>query len=216
MAYFEPPGFLPFWAVTKHADIVQAASQPLIFSSAQGITLDRNEEEALAMAQFENLVMMDPPKHTKLRRVANGEFLRSAVRARFHDIGEIARRIVDEAATGGDVADCDFVATFAGRLPVEVIAWVLGVPKEDWDRLLQASDTIIGHDDEEFRLPGESSEEGHHAARIDLHQYFDAMVEDRRARPQKDLVTLLAQSEIDGKPLTQAQLLLRTPGRSRQ
>ena len=51
VAYFEPPGFPPFWAITKHADLVQVASQPLLFSSAKGITLDRNAEavsEAMA------------------------------------------------------------------------------------------------------------------------------------------------------------------------
>jgi cytochrome P450 len=207
VAYFEPPGFPPFWAVTKHADIARCASLPLIFSSARGITLDRAEEEALAMEGFESLVMMDPPEHTKMRQVANKEFLRSAVRARFNDIGRIAQRIVDDAATGGEVVECDFVPTFAGRLPVEVIAWVLGVPREDWNRLLRASDTIIGKEDEEYRLAGESPEAASLRARIDLHQYFDAMVDDRRNGPQEDLVTLLTQSDIDGKPLTQAQLI---------
>jgi cholest-4-en-3-one 26-monooxygenase len=207
VAYFEPPGFLPFWAVTRHADIVRAASQPLIFSSAQGITLDRSEEEALSMKGFESLVMMDPPEHTKMRQVANKEFLRSAVRARFDDIGRIARRIVDEAATRGEMAECDFVPAFAGRLPVEVIAWVLGVPREDWDRLLRASDTIIGKEDQEFRLAGESPEEAGLRARIDLHEYFDVMVQRRTAEPQPDLVTLLTESRVDGQPLTRRQLV---------
>ena len=207
VAYFEPPGFPPFWAVTRHADITRAASLPLVFSSAKGITLDQGEEDAVSMEGFESLVMMDPPKHTKMRQVANKEFLRSAVRARFNDIGRIAERILDDAATGDEVSECDFVTTFAGRLPVEVIAWVLGVPGEDWDRLLRASDTIIGKEDPEFRLPGESPDEASLRARIDLHQYFDAMVEERRRQPQHDLVTLLSQSEIDGTPLTQKQLV---------
>src|SRR5580704_17595776 len=64
VAHFEAPGFPPFWAITKHADIVQVAGQPQIFSSARGITLDRNQEEVeAAMAGFESLVSMDPPRH---------------------------------------------------------------------------------------------------------------------------------------------------------
>ena len=207
VTYFEPPGFPPFWAVTKHADIVHVATRPHIFSNAKGITLDQGEEAAVSMEGFESLVMMDPPKHTKMRQVANKEFLRSAVRVRFNDIGQIARRIVDDAATGGEVVECDFVPTFAGRLPVEVIAWVLGVPEDDWGRLVRASDTIIGKEDEEFRLPGESPEEASLRARIDIHQYFDVLAEERRKNPQPDLVTLLTQSEIDGLPLTQKQLI---------
>ena len=54
------------------------------------------------------------------------------------------------------MAECDFVSTFATRLPLEVIAWVLGVPQPDWERLLRATDTVIGKEDPEFRLPGES------------------------------------------------------------
>ena len=63
VAYFEPPGFPPFWAITKHADLVQVASQPLIFSSAKGITLDRNAEAVSeAMAGLEMIVFLDPPE----------------------------------------------------------------------------------------------------------------------------------------------------------
>jgi cholest-4-en-3-one 26-monooxygenase len=207
VAYLEPPGYPGFWAVTKHADVLHAASQPLIFSSAKGITFDRSEEEALAMQGFESLVTMDPPRHGKMRQVANKEFLRSAVRARFEDIGQIARQIVDDAATGGEVAECDFVPTFAGRLPLEVIAWVLGVPKEDWAHLLEATDTVIGKDDPEFRRPGESPDEARLRAQIAMHQYFEAMVEDRRRAPRDDLVTLLTQRDIEGVPLTQKQMV---------
>ncbi len=207
VAYMEPPGYPGFWAVTKHADVVHAASQPLIFSSAKGITFDRSEEEALAMEGFESLVTMDPPRHGKMRQVANKEFLRSAVRARFDDIGDIARQIVDDAATGGEIAECDFVPTFAGRLPLEVIAWVLGVPQEDWAHLLEATDTVIGKDDPEFRRPGESPDEARMRAQIAMHVYFEGMVEDRRRQPREDLVTLLTQRDIDGEPLTQKQLV---------
>jgi cytochrome P450 len=208
VAFFEPPGFPPFWAITKHADIIELASQPLKFSSAKGITLDPDQAAAaVALAGFESLVSMDPPKHGPMRQVANREFLRSAVRARFDDIGRIATQIVDDAATGGEPAECDFVTAFAGRLPLEVIAWVLGVPRQDWQRLLRATDTVIGKGDPEFRLPGESPDEALKRARIDMHQYFDHMVEDRRREPQHDLVSLLVQSDIEGVPLTQLQLV---------
>jgi cytochrome P450 len=168
VAYFEPPGYPPFWAVTKHADLIEVATQPLKFSSAKGITLDRNAEAVTeAVAGLEMIVFLDPPRHGPMRQVANREFLRSAVRARFDDIGRIVTQIVDEAATGGDIAECDFVPTFAGRLPLEVIAWVLGVPRQDWQRLLQATDTVIGKEDPEFRQPGESPEAAQRRAQIE-------------------------------------------------
>ena len=208
VAYFEPAGYPPFWAVTKHADLVEVATQPLKFSSAKGITLDRNAEAVTkAVAGLEMIVFLDPPRHGPMRQVANREFLRSAVRARFDDIGHIAAQIVDEAATAGAVAECDFVSSFAGRLPLEVIAWVLGVPPGDWQRLLEATDTIIGKEDPEFRRPGESSGDAQRRAQIDMHTYFDRLVEDRRHSPQNDLVSLLAQSEVAGEPLRHDQII---------
>jgi cholest-4-en-3-one 26-monooxygenase len=207
VAYFEPPGYPPFWAITKHADLTAVASQPLIFSSAKGITLDRGAEAiAEAMATYEMIVFLDPPRHGPVRSLANKEFLRSRVRARFDDIGRIATEIVNDAATGGEVADCDFVSTFATRLPLEVIAWVLGVPQPDWQRLLRATDTVIGKEDPEFRLPGESPDQAQRRAQIEMHTYFQALIEDRRRSPQDDLVTLLVQSTIDDVPLTLEQL----------
>lgn len=207
VAYFEPPGYPPFWAITKHADLIQVASQPLIFSSAKGITLDRGAEEiAEAVASFEMIVFLDPPRHGPVRQLANKEFLRSRVRARFDDVGRIATEIVNDAATGGEIAECDFVSTFATRLPLEVIAWVLGVPRPDWEPLLRATDTVIGKEDPEYRLPGESPEGAQMRAQIYMHQYFQGLIEDRRRDPQDDLVTLLVQSTIDGVPLTLEQL----------
>jgi cholest-4-en-3-one 26-monooxygenase len=207
VAYFEPPGYPPFWAITRHSDLVQVASQPLVFSSAKGITLERGAEEiAEAMATYEMIVFLDPPRHGPVRQLANKEFLRSRVRARFDDIGRIASEIVDDAATGGEVAECDFVNRFATRLPLEVIAWVLGVPRPDWERLLRATDTVIGKEDPEYRLPGETPDEAAMRAQIEMHQYFQGLIDDRRSDPQHDLVTLLVQSTIDDVPLTLEQL----------
>jgi cholest-4-en-3-one 26-monooxygenase len=207
VSYFEAPGYPPFWAITKHSDLVQVASQPLIFSSAKGITLDQDAESVTErLAGFEMIVFLDPPRHGPMRQLANREFLRSRVLARFDDIGRIATEIVDDAATGGEVAECDFVSTFASRLPLEVIAWVLGVPPSDWQRLLRDTDTVIGKEDAEFRLPGETPDEAQMRAQIDMHQYFTNLIDERRSNPQEDLVSLLVQSTIDNAPLTLEQL----------
>ena len=208
VAYFEPPGFPPFWAITKHADLVQVASQPLIFSSAKGITLDRNAEAVSeAMAGLEMIVFLDPPKHGPMRQAANREFTKKAVRARFDDIGRIAAGVVDEATTGGELAECDFVTTFAARLPLGVMAWVLGVPPPEWQRLLHATETIIGKEDPEFRLAGETPDQARRRAQVEVHRYFEGLVEERRREPRPDLVSLLVQSSIDGVPLRQDQLI---------
>ncbi len=205
VAYVEPPGHPPFWAVTKYADIVQVASQPQLFSSAQGITLDM-DLTGLEVAS-EMIVYLDPPRHGPMRQVANKKFLRSSVRARSQEIDRIAADVVDQASTGGALGECDFVDMFAAPFPVAVISWVLGVPASDWEHHFRWTNEIIGKDDPEYRRPGESPEQTSMRARGELHRYFKQMVEQRRDDPQDDLVTHLVQSEIDGVPLTRHQLI---------
>ena len=205
VAYIEPPGYPPFWAVTKHADVQYAASQPQLFSSAQGITLDMDLTGIEMPAEM--IVYLDPPQHGPMRQVANKKFLRSAVRARSEEIERIAADLVDQASTGGEIRECDFVDTFAAPFPVAVISWVLGVPPSDWEHHFRWTNEIIGKDDPEYRLPGESPEQTSLRARGELHRYFKQMVAQRREDPQDDLVTQLVQSEVNGMPLTQKQLV---------
>jgi cholest-4-en-3-one 26-monooxygenase len=205
VAYIEPPGYPPFWAITKHADIVSVATQPQLFSSGQGITLDMDLSGMDVVPEM--IVYLDPPRHGPMRQVANKKFLRSAVRARSEEIERIATGIVDQAATGGETRECDFADTFAAPFPVAVISWVLGVPQADWEHHFRWTNEIIGKDDPEYRQPGESPEQTSMRARGELHRYFKRMVQQRRDDPQDDLVTQLVQSEIDGVPLTQSQLI---------
>jgi cholest-4-en-3-one 26-monooxygenase len=205
VVYLEPPGHPPFWAVTTHADIVEVATQPQIFSNAKGITLD------LDLSGFDQIVEMivylDPPRHGPMRKVAVRKFVKSAVRARFEEIERIATEIVDRASTRGEIAEGDFVDLFAGPFPMAVISWVLGVPPTDWQRHFDWTNEIIGKDDPEYRRPGKSPDETSARARGELHRYFKQMIEERRVHPKDDLVTELIQSEIDGAPLTRPQLL---------
>ena len=205
VAYMEPPGHPPFWAVTKHADVMQVASQPHLFSSASGITLDMDVSGLAAASEM--VVYLDPPQHGPMRQLANRKFSRNAVRSRSEEIERIAIGVVDGASTGGEVGECDFVDMFAAPLPVAVIAWVLGVPQVDWERLFQWTNEIIGKDDPEYRRPGETADQTSMRARKELHRYFKDMVGQRRNAPQDDLVTQLVQSEIEGAPLTHQQLV---------
>src|SRR5271154_5046589 len=100
VAYIEPPGHPPFWAVTRHADIIHVASQPQLFSSAQGITLDMDLSGLDVTPEM--IVYLDPPRHGPMRQVANKKFLRSAVRARKEEIERICADLVGQASTGGE------------------------------------------------------------------------------------------------------------------
>jgi len=203
VAYFAPPGFVPFWAITKHADVRQIGAQPLGFSSARGITLLRENEPVVPS---EMVVMLDPPRHAPMRRVANPRFMPRAVRARREDIVHIAEGILDRVASEGKSGELDFVERVAGPFPLAVIAWTLGVPSADVALLYRWTNEIIGKDDPEYRRPGETPLQTMLRARGELHAYFDRLIEQRRSEPQDDLVSELSRAEIDGIPLTPKQL----------
>jgi cytochrome P450 len=204
VARFEPPGFEPFWAITKHADVLEISKQPLRFSSAQGITL---RPAGVVFPPSEMVVMLDPPRHGPVRRVANRRFTPRAVRGQRDDIERIAIEILDDAAAHGTSGEFDFVERVAAPFPLAVIAWVLGVPSTDWALMFRWTNEVIGKDDPEYRLPGESPGRTSRRARGELHAYFRHLIEQRREDLHDDLVSELIRGEIDGKPLDEEQLV---------
>jgi cytochrome P450 len=204
VAHFAPPGYRPFWAITRHADIVQLASQPVRFSSAHGIML--GPANAVAVPS-EMVVTLDPPRHGPMRRVASRRFTPRALKAQREEIERITVEILDQAATAGAVDECDFVERIAAPLPIAVISWILGVPRSDWRLLFRWTNEVIGKDDPEFRRPGETPGQTIKRARGEIHAYFQHLIEKRRSEPEDDLVSELLRATIDGAPLTEEQLL---------
>ncbi len=204
VAHFAPPGYRPFWAITKHADIVEIASQPVRFSSAHGIIL--GSAHAVA-APSEMVVTLDPPRHGPMRRVASRRFTPRALQRQREEIERITIEILDRAATVGAVGECDFVERIAAPLPIAAVAWILGVAREDWGLLFRWTNEVIGKDDPEYRRPGETPGQTIRRARGELHAYFGRLIEQRRSDPQDDLVSELSRATIDGTALTHEQLL---------
>jgi cholest-4-en-3-one 26-monooxygenase len=204
VAWIEPPDLEPFWAITKHADVQQVAAQPLRFSSARGIMLRRPNAPEM---HSDVLVVLDPPRHGPLRRVASPRFTPRAMRARREDIERLAAELVDDMVAAGPEGEVDFVERVAAPFPLAVIAWTLGVPRDDIPLLHRWTNEVIGKNDPEYRREGESPGQTIKRARGELHAYFGALVEERRREPQDDLVTELAQSDIDGTPLTEGELV---------
>jgi cytochrome P450 len=203
VVFLEPEGYVSFWAVTKHADITDIASQPERFSSAHGLILGHPGAPA---PPSEMVVMLDPPRHGPLRRVAMPRFTPRAIRSRHEEIDRIAVQVLDEIAASND-GEFDFVERVAAPLPIGVISWILGVPGDDWKLLFQWTNEIIGKDDPEFRRPGETPGQTIRRARGELHGYLEGLIARRRADPADDIVSQLIAAEIDGAPLTAAQLL---------
>jgi cytochrome P450 len=205
VAWVEAPDWEPFWAVTKHADVMDVAKQPLRFSSAQGITLARAGQPPFPPSEI--LVLLDPPKHGPVRRLVSARFTPKAVRSRRDDVERIALDVLDDAEPTVASGNGDAVQHIAAPFPLAVIAWILGAPSTDWELLFRLTNEIIGKDDPEYRREGETPGQTIKRARGELHHYLAGLIDERRREPRDDLVTELLAGSVNGAPLTQEQLL---------
>lgn len=211
----ELPDYDPFWAVTTHAAIVEISKQPDLFASAPRMSLMANSVRPPELVRgdpnyksmLRTLLNMDNPDHRRYRKLTSGWFTPRAIARLATRIDEIVADLLAAIPTQGDSGECDFVPDFAARVPLRVIAEILGVPPEDEDLVLKLSNQGIGAQDPEFRREGSSVNEARRAVLIELFTYFSDLVEKRRKEPKDDLATVLAQAELDGEPLPTLELL---------
>lgn len=146
---------------------------------------------------------MDPPEHGRYRDLVNRRFTPRAVRTLEAEVAEIANSVMKDlvaARRNGGTVDCDFVVDMASRVPLDVIAVLIGVPREDRAQLFQWTNETIGSADPEFQK-GASAQETIRRAREGLFSYFSNLVEERRKNPRDDPTSVLATSRLDGEPL---------------
>lgn len=207
----EAEGFEPFWVVTKHADILEISRNNALFPSAvRATTLMSKAGEARAHAitgtphLVRSLVQMDEPDHMKYRMLTQAWFMPANIKQR-----EAAIRTLAQDAVGAFAAlcgRCDFVKDVALHYPLRVVMNILGVPEEDFPRMLRLTQELFGASDpdtERFKaaLTDEQFAQLLVGVVQDFNDYFEALTAERRAHPRDDLATLLANAEIDGAPL---------------
>ncbi|MCH2171756.1 cytochrome P450 [Myxococcota bacterium] len=199
---------IPFWAITKHADITEISRLPNEFENGPRLVIGHQPEVEGMRDMFPpTLIQLDPPKHGLYRQLISKRFTPRALKKIHGDIEEIGKEIVDALVVDKDSGECDFVEEVAAPLPIAVIAWLLGVPREDWKLLFDWTNRTIGAGDPEYISEGKTQQETASEAMIELFQYFSQLVEQRRKNPQDDLITLFTQFEVDGKPLPPMDIL---------
>jgi cholest-4-en-3-one 26-monooxygenase len=182
-----------FWAVTRHADVVEVSRNHALFSSERGsaVIADMPEIE-LAMIR-QQLIHMDPPRHSKLRNLVNRGFTPRMIGRMEPHVRELAREIVDALA---GKSECDFVTEIAAELPLLVIAELLGVPRADRWKLFTWSNRLIGAEDPDYGSPVDAQ-----IAVMELFQYGAWLADQRRAEPKDDIVSTLVHANVDGEAL---------------
>jgi cholest-4-en-3-one 26-monooxygenase len=195
------PGGPGFWVITKHADVIQCNRDAGTFSSAQsrgGVV--GLEENGMPQTEAEEaggrlMLFMDPPDHTRYRKLVNRGFTPRMIGQLEPHIRELTNTILD-AALAKD--DCDFVVDIAAELPLEVIAELIGVPREDRHKIFEWSNRMIGSEDPEYMVGDEEVFQ----AQVEMFMYAQTLAEKRRADPQDDIITALLSAEVDGDSLS--------------
>ena len=215
----EPHGGPGYWSVMKYDDIQYVSKNPRLFSSDRvqgGITLESpemrrrrdgrsdeqqpREEEFRAVEAGTSMITMDPPAHTKHRRMVAPGFTPQRLDELTPRIRARCREILDRIAGQGE---CEFVSAVAAELPIQMLAELFGVAQEDRIKLFEWSNIMIGGDDPDMRV-GRDDVVG---VLTELFQYAMALREERQREPGDDLISMLANAEVEGKPMEVADYI---------
>ena len=217
----EPTPSKGFWAITRFRDIEEILRDTKTFSSAHGVTLEEQDDEEVEARA--SMIDMDPPNHSRLRRLVTKLFTRSAVAQYEGFVREQARLVLDR---GLPKVEFDFVEEISRELPIRVLARIMGVPDEDLPMCVELGDAMIAQADPEYSralIDKEDTSEYRllpfrSPAAAELMAYGHRLADERRAEPRDDLVTKLTQAEVDGERLSDARVrqLLLPADRRRQ
>ena len=204
----------PFWAVTRHADILEISRNNARFANAvRSPTLIDREGEKIVRAITPNndghlirsLVQMDAPDHMKYRLLTQQWFMPKNLRTIEDRIRKIARDTVDKMLDLG--GECDFAKEVAAGYPLHVVMSILGVPEEDEPRMLMLTQQLFGPTDPEINRSREAITNPEQAIAMlqfviaDFENYFAGITADRRANPKDDLATVIATGTVNGQPI---------------
>jgi cytochrome P450 len=225
------PGGPGFWLVLRHEDVESVLTRPQLFSSALGATQIRDPATPEALRYVRKMMLnMDPPEHSRLRKLLNRSFTPRAVAGLEQRIRDHARAICDRAFEG-DRGTCDFAKDVAADLPLLTLADVLGVPEQDRWLLFDWSNRVIGYQDPDYATsarfdPGQATPMAREAHALrpspgrdgrmpdprtrggmpDLYAYAHLLAEAKRRQPGDDVMSiLLAQSDDVGGQVSVAE-----------
>jgi methyl-branched lipid omega-hydroxylase len=192
-----------YYALVRHADIVEASRRPDVFCSGRGATsiadlpVEFNE-------YFGSMINMDAPRHARLRRIVSHAFSPRMVAKFEEDVRRAAASVVDDLLATGP---CDFVPHVAARLPLKIICDMMGIPDDQYDMVLANTNIILSGADPEFM-----SEDLNEAvtqlltAGQALADLVTSLALARAQEPADDVVSALVTANIDGEQLTSAEL----------
>ncbi len=196
VVFQEMDGEPGYWAVLRHADVVDVAKHPEIFSASEGGVVIEDLDPASLEQMRDMLLAMDPPRHTAYRRPIAPEFKARVIAEMEGRIRTITREILDRAdAKGGDL---EFVHDVCAHLPSQVVGELMGLPREDWPAIHAMAEQNSGGQDPDIAEAADRSNSS-----MDMAMYGINFAATRRAMPEQgDLTDLLLGGEFDGSQMT--------------
>jgi hypothetical protein len=192
---------LNFWALSRHQDVLAGFRNSAALSNALGVSLDpiSRSPEAHRVMSF---LAMDDPGHLRLRTLVSKGFTPRRIRELEPRVLELARRHLDTALQANSAGSFDFIAEFAGKLPMDVISELMGVPEPDRARIRELADGVMHREDGVADVPQSAI-----MASADLMTYYIDLVKQCRKNPGDNLTSALLKAEIDGDRLTDEEVL---------
>src|ERR1700759_3275400 len=195
----EVRNYRPFWAITKHADVLEIERNNALFTNwPLPVRTPAEGEELQAAAGVRTLIHLDDPQHRVVRAIGADWFRPKAMRALKVRVDELAKNYVDKMMAVGP--ECDFVQEVAVNYPLYVIMSLLGIPESDFPRLLKLTQELFGSDDSEFKR-GRGNED-QLPALLDMFGYFNGVTASRREHPTEDLASAIPRPRRVGEPLS--------------
>jgi cytochrome P450 len=190
-----------FWAVTRHADVLEVSRNPETFCSGRGTNIQDLPPPFLEF--FGSMINMDDPRHARLRRIVSGGFTPRMLRRLEDDVQRVAAAVVDDVAERGE---CDFVTDIAAALPLRIICDMMGIPDSHRGFVFDRTNVILGAGDPEYVSDPAQIVPSLLNAGAELARLVQELGRQRQARPGDDLVSALVNAEVEGERLTESEL----------
>ena len=195
--YWNPE--LSFWVLSRFEDVQNAFRDFETFSSTGGVALESRRRGSNQRAGFQQLIEMDPPDHTSFRKLVNRIFTGRRIAQMEEEIRNIFTHYLDQIVEKGEA---NLVNDLSRPFPMDVISAFLDIPEQDRAELRSYSDTILIREDGKIEIPQEAAE-----GMFAMLQYFIDDLPKRRENPRKGIIDDLLTLEVDGRSLTEEELL---------
>jgi len=198
-----------FWSVHRYADIVAASRDTATFSNRSGVSFEEPTDEDMEARR--TIIDMDPPAHTKLRKIVSGQFSQRAIAVYQHFIEGLTQQVLDDCPASGDL---EFVDAVAKQVPIRVLARIMGLPHDDLDQFIDLGDRLISNTDPEITdvVWGRDDTDAYRKYPFrspygkQLWDLGRQVIAGRRQEPGDDTLSRLLTAEIDGERLSERDL----------